>query len=66
MKTIPKNLLSNHIEKNKGIEILCIGTELLLGDILNSNACWLAKELASLGLPHYLQKVVGDNSVRIQ
>ena len=58
--------MTKHLKNNKGIEILCIGTELLLGDILNSNAYWLAKELASLGLPHYLQKVVGDNSVRIQ
>ena len=30
-------------------ELLCIGTELLLGDILNGNARWLAQELASLG-----------------
>ena len=49
-----------------GVEILCIGTELLLGDILNGNAQWLAKELAKLGLSHYLQTVVGDNSARLQ
>ena len=30
----------------KGIEILCIGSELLLGNILNSNAKWIAEELA--------------------
>ena len=58
--------MDKYLKKNKGVEILCIGTELLLGDILNSNARWLAKELAILGLPHYLQKVVGDNSFRIQ
>jgi nicotinamide-nucleotide amidase len=46
-------------------EIICIGTELLLGDILNSNAQYLAKELASLGIPHYYQTVVGDNLNRI-
>ena len=33
-------------------EILCIGTELLLGNITNGNAQWLAEELAGLGIPH--------------
>ncbi len=51
---------------NQGVEILCIGSELLLGNILNSNAKWLAEELAILGLPHYLQTVVGDNSNRLE
>lgn len=46
-------------------EIICIGTELLLGDILNSNAQFLAQELALLGIPHYYQTVVGDNLTRI-
>ena len=48
-----------------GVEILCIGTELLLGSILNGNARWLAEQLASLGLPHYRQTVVGDNRERL-
>ena len=47
------------------VEILCIGTELLLGNILNSNARWLSEELASLGLPHFRQTVVGDNRERL-
>lgn len=47
------------------VEILCVGTELLLGDILNGNARWLAEQLASLGLPHYRQTVVGDNQERL-
>ncbi|MGB3558786.1 MAG: molybdopterin-binding protein, partial [Geitlerinemataceae cyanobacterium] len=46
-------------------EIICIGTELLLGDILNGNAQYLARELAALGIPHYYQTVVGDNPERI-
>ncbi|MFN9643974.1 MAG: competence/damage-inducible protein A [Cyanobacteriota bacterium] len=46
-------------------EILCVGTELLLGDILNGNARWLAGELASLGVPHHRQVVVGDNRERL-
>ena len=48
-----------------GVEILCVGTELLLGDILNGNARWLAQKLAELGLPHFRQTVVGDNSDRL-
>jgi nicotinamide-nucleotide amidase len=47
-------------------EIICIGTELLLGEVLNSNAQFLAQELAKLGIPHYYQSVVGDNPDRIQ
>ncbi|HLO87021.1 MAG TPA: competence/damage-inducible protein A [Nostocaceae cyanobacterium] len=47
-------------------EIICVGTELLLGDILNSNAQYLAKELAKLGIPHYYQTVVGDNPERLK
>ncbi|MFM1797893.1 MAG: hypothetical protein RLZZ117_171 [Cyanobacteriota bacterium] len=46
-------------------EILCVGTELLLGDILNGNARWLARELAALGVPHHRQEVVGDNRERL-
>jgi nicotinamide-nucleotide amidase len=47
-------------------EIICVGTELLLGDILNSNAQFLAQELAKLGITHYYQSVVGDNPERIK
>lgn len=47
-------------------EIICVGTELLLGDILNTNAQFLAQQLASLGIPHYYQTVVGDNPVRLK
>ncbi|MGL5033640.1 MAG: CinA family nicotinamide mononucleotide deamidase-related protein, partial [Microcystaceae cyanobacterium] len=46
-------------------EIICVGTELLLGEILNSNVQFLALELAQLGIPHYYQTVVGDNPQRI-
>ncbi len=46
-------------------EILCVGTELLLGNILNGNARWLAEQLASLGVPHHRQTVVGDNRERL-
>lgn len=49
-----------------GAEVICVGTELLLGDILNSNAQFLAQELADLGISHHYQTVVGDNPGRIQ
>ncbi len=58
--------MSNQSNKNKGVELLCIGTELLLGEIVNSNAQWLAEELAILGIPHYIQTVVGDNPIRLK
>ncbi|MEL6471931.1 MAG: competence/damage-inducible protein A [Cyanobacteria bacterium J06623_4] len=51
---------------NKSAEIICVGTELLLGDILNGNARYLAQQLASLGIAHHYQTVVGDNPTRIQ
>src|SRR4028119_205133 len=47
-------------------EIICVGTELLLGEILNSNAQFLALELADLGIPHFYQTVVGDNPERLK
>ena len=46
-------------------EILCIGTELLLGNITNGNARWIAEQLAALGIPHHRQTVVGDNRERL-
>ena len=50
---------------SSGVEILCVGTELLLGNIVNGNARWLAEQLAALGLPHFRQTVVGDNRERL-
>lgn len=47
-------------------EILCVGTEILLGDIVNTNAQFLSKELAHLGISVHYQTVVGDNSHRIR
>ena len=36
---------------NQSAEILCIGTELLIGDIVNTNAAYLARRLAEMGIP---------------
>ena len=52
--------------EHRSAEIICVGTELLLGDILNGNARYLAQQLASLGIAHHYQTVVGDNPLRIQ
>ncbi len=47
-------------------EIICVGTELLLGDIVNTNAQFLSSELAKLGINVYTQSVVGDNEQHIK
>ena len=47
-------------------EILCIGTELLLGDIVNTNAAFLSQQLARLGIDVYHHTVVGDNPKRLE
>lgn len=46
-------------------ETIFVGTELLLGNIVNTNATYLAGELAKLGIPTYYQSVVGDNKERL-
>jgi len=47
------------------VEVIAIGTELLLGQIVNSNAARIGERLADAGLDHYRQVVVGDNEERI-
>ncbi|MDY4081283.1 MAG: competence/damage-inducible protein A [Candidatus Metalachnospira sp.] len=47
-------------------EILAVGTELLLGDIVNTNAQYIAQGLAELGIDVYYQTVVGDNPERLK
>lgn len=47
-------------------EILSVGTELLLGNIVDTNAAYLARELASLGIPVYFKSTVGDNRERLR
>ena len=46
-------------------ELICVGTELLMGQILNTNAHFIAKELAPSGIDMYHQVVVGDNPKRL-
>ena len=47
-------------------EIISVGTELLLGDIVNSNSQFLARELAAYGIDTLYQSTVGDNRERLQ
>ena len=47
-------------------EIISVGTELLLGDIVNTNAQYIAKKLAHAGIEVYYQTVVGDNPDRLK
>lgn len=46
-------------------EVLCIGTELLLGDIINTNATYFAQELSAIGINLFHITTVGDNKERI-
>ena len=46
-------------------EIIAVGTELLMGQITNTNARDIAKELLSLGVGVFYQTVVGDNEERL-
>lgn len=47
-------------------ELISVGTEILLGDILNTNARFLSKELAALGISLMYQTTVGDNTQRLR
>ncbi len=47
------------------VEIISVGTEILLGNIVNTNAAYLSEKCAGLGLSCYYQDVVGDNEERL-
>jgi nicotinamide-nucleotide amidase len=49
-----------------GTELLTIGTELLLGQIVDTNASWMAQRLAEAGVDVYYKSTVGDNWSRIE
>lgn len=53
-------------KERKVAELICVGTEILLGNIVNTNAAYIAEKLASLGIASYYQTVVGDNAVRLE
>lgn len=47
-------------------EIIAVGTELLLGQIANTNAQYLSQKLSEIGIDVYFHSVVGDNAGRIR
>lgn len=47
-------------------EIICVGTEILLGNIVNTNAAYLSERLASLGISVFFETTVGDNEERLE
>ena len=46
-------------------EIVTIGTELLLGEIVDTNSAWIAQQLTTIGLNLFYTTTVGDNLGRI-
>jgi nicotinamide-nucleotide amidase len=46
-------------------EVVAVGTELLLGQIVDTNSSWIGEQLALIGIEHHLQTKVGDNLSRI-
>jgi len=47
-------------------EIVAIGSELLLGQIVDTNSAWMAQRLTALGVNLYFKSVVGDNPARMK
>ena len=57
--------------KEKSMEIrsaavVCVGTELLLGNILDTNSRYIASRLCETGIPLYRKFTVGDNPERMK
>ena len=46
-------------------EVVAVGTELLLGQIVDTNSAWMGEQLALRGIEHLRQTKVGDNQARI-
>src|SRR4051795_7169997 len=46
-------------------EVLAVGTELLLGQIVDTNGAWIGEQLAQSGIDSYEHRIVGDNQARI-
>lgn len=47
-------------------EVIAIGTELLMGEVVNSNAAWISEKLSEIGIDVYHHVTVGDNIDRIK
>src|SRR5918997_6893746 len=49
----------------RSAEIVAIGTEMLLGDLVDTNTAWMSARIAALGVSIYRHTTVGDNKERI-
>jgi len=63
--------LFEHLTLNEKVifmtaEIIAVGTELLMGQIANTNAQYISRRLAELGINVYFHTVVGDNALRLE
>ena len=47
------------------IEIVAVGTELLLGQIADTNSMWMGEQLAAIGVASHFHQAVGDNHERM-
>ncbi len=47
-------------------EIIAVGTELLLGDVQDTNSTWLSRRLAMLGIAVHHRQTLGDNPTRLK
>jgi len=47
------------------VEIVAVGTELLLGQIADTNSAWMGEQLAAAGIDSHFHQAVGDNQARI-
>lgn len=54
------------MSSNLTVELIAVGTEILMGNIVNTNSVYLAQKCAMLGLSCYYQEVVGDNADRLK
>ena len=48
------------------VELICVGTELLMGTVVNTNAAFISQRCVALGLDCFYQSVVGDNAARLE
>ena len=46
-------------------DLISVGTEILMGKIVNTNAAYLSRKLAQIGVSVYYQSTVGDNKERL-
>ncbi len=58
--------MTNMVQTKLKAELICVGTELLLGQILNTNAQFISQQMAEVGVDLYYQTVVGDNMDRLK